>query len=400
MGAEEHAYMGGALRAALVRDEPVEGAELLALVLDFLTRFVAYPSLDAAIAHTLWIAHTHLMAAWESTPRIAFLSPEPGSGKTRALEVTETLVPNPMQAVNVSPAFMFRRVSQDGGAPTILFDEIDAIFGTKVRDSNEELRSFVNAGHRRGAIFGRCIMVPGKPPRLEELPAYCAMAIAGLGDLPDTILSRSIIIKMRRRSPTETVEPFRQRLHAEAGNALRDRLSVWMSSLQNVGSPWPTLPVSITDRNADIWEGLIAIADAAGGSWPERVRVTAVTLVTDSKGNSGSLGVRLLSDLRTVFGDAEAMHTETILHALCNLDEAPWGDVRGKAITSRVLANLLKRYDVTSKGVRIDAIVKKGYAREDLYDAWQRYLSPLPLLDLGSVTSVTTVTSTEGTADN
>ena len=33
----------------------------------------------------------------------------------------------------------------------------------------------------------------------EEIPAYCAVAIAGLGGLPDTILSRCVIIAMRRR---------------------------------------------------------------------------------------------------------------------------------------------------------------------------------------------------------
>ena len=53
-------------------------------------------------------------------PRIAFLSPEPGSGKTRALEVTELLVPRPVEAVNTTPAYLFRKVSDQAGLPTIL----------------------------------------------------------------------------------------------------------------------------------------------------------------------------------------------------------------------------------------------------------------------------------------
>ena len=77
----------------------------------FLGRFVVYPSAAAAAAHVLWVAHAHLMDAWDSTPRIAFLSPEPASGKTRALEVTELLVPNPVEAVNVSTAYLFRKVA-------------------------------------------------------------------------------------------------------------------------------------------------------------------------------------------------------------------------------------------------------------------------------------------------
>jgi hypothetical protein len=83
-------------------------AQILDGVHDFLGRFVIYPSREAHDAHVLWIAHAHVMDAWESTPRIAFLSPEAASGKTRALEVSELLVPNPVEAVNVSPAYLFR----------------------------------------------------------------------------------------------------------------------------------------------------------------------------------------------------------------------------------------------------------------------------------------------------
>ena len=109
------------------------GAAMLARIEAFLIRFVAYPSAHAVVAHVLWIVHTHAMAAWESTPRIAFLSPEPASGKTRALEVSELLVPRPIEAVNTSPAYLFRKVSDPDGLPTILFDEIDTVFGPKAK---------------------------------------------------------------------------------------------------------------------------------------------------------------------------------------------------------------------------------------------------------------------------
>ncbi len=75
-----------------------EGAELLNDIHGYLARFVSYPSEHAHVAHTLWIAHTHAMERWDSTPRIAFLSPEPGSGKSRCLEVSELLVPRPVEA--------------------------------------------------------------------------------------------------------------------------------------------------------------------------------------------------------------------------------------------------------------------------------------------------------------
>jgi hypothetical protein len=111
------------------------------------------------------------MDCWESTPRIAFLSPKPGSGKTRALEVTEPLVPRPVHAVNATPAYLFRKVSDEEGLPTILFDEVDTLFGPKAKD-NEDIRGMINAGHRKGAVAGRCVM-KGKNVQTEELPAYC-----------------------------------------------------------------------------------------------------------------------------------------------------------------------------------------------------------------------------------
>ena len=166
-------------------------------VRDFVCRFVCHPTGHAAIAHVLWVVHAHLMSAWESTPRLAFLSPEPGSGKTRALEVTQLLVPNPIATMNATSAYLFRRCgSQDDGTPTILIDEMDALFGPKAKES-EDIRAFINSGHRRGATFGRCV-VRGKIIETEEIESYAAVALAGLGWLPKVIMSRSVVIRMRR----------------------------------------------------------------------------------------------------------------------------------------------------------------------------------------------------------
>jgi hypothetical protein len=112
-------------------------AELLDDIKEFLARFVVYPSQYELTAHVLWIAHAWLMDCWESTPRIAFLSPEPSSGKSRALEVTEPLVPRPVHSVNTSPAYLFRKVSDSAGPPTILYDEIDTVFGPKAKDNED-----------------------------------------------------------------------------------------------------------------------------------------------------------------------------------------------------------------------------------------------------------------------
>jgi Protein of unknown function (DUF3631) len=364
-----------------------DGGRMLASVYGFLGRFVAYPSEHARVAHALWIVHTHLMDRWESTPRLALLSPEPASGKTRALEITELLVPNPVSAVNVSPAYLFRKVGNEEGV-TILFDEIDTVFGPKAKE-NEEIRGLLNAGHRRGAVAGRCV-VHGKQVVTEEIPAYAPVALAGLGWLPDTIMSRSVIIRMRRRSQGEKVEQFRRRIQERQGHQIRALIQQWA---QEAEIAWPELPPEIQDRDADVWEPLIAIADAVGSEWPTRARVAAVTLVAASKEVDPSLGIRLLADLRTIFSDREQMTTKEVLQALNNLDESPWGDLKGKPLDERSLARRLKQYGIKSKNLNLGGYDRpKGYHRDDLYDAWNRYLPSPP-------SSETTATSATGATE-
>jgi Protein of unknown function (DUF3631) len=365
-----------------------QGDLMLRAVYEFCGRFIAYPSKHAHVAHVLWIVHCHLMDSWDTTPRLAFLSAEKESGKTRALEITELVVPRPIQTMNVTPAYLFRKISSDDGLPTILFDEVDTIF-TKAGE-NEELRGLLNAGYRRGAIAGRCVM-RGKTVELEELPAYAPVALAGIGWLPDTVLSRSIIIRMRRRASGEQVESFRRRIHSIEGQRVRDRIEAWAAG-QPGEIEWPKLPPGIEDRNADMWEPLIAVADLAGGDWPERARAAAVTLVTALQDAEPSLGVRLLMDMRTVFeagGMPAHMRSPAILTELQGIEESPWRDLKGKPLEERGLARLLRQYGIKSKVVRIGEATQRGYAKVDLMDAWERYL---PSISPGSVTSETYVT--------
>jgi hypothetical protein len=322
-----------------------------------------------------------MMDAWDSTPRIAFLSPEPGSGKSRALEVTELLVPRPIEAVNVTPAYLFRKVGSEDGRPTILYDEIDTVFGPKAKD-NEEIRGLLNAGHRRHSVAGRCV-VKGKKVETEEIPAYCGVALAGLGDLPDTILTRSIIVRMRRRAPNEHVDPYRRRLEHQKGAALCSQLAAWGAEVERwIGDDIPELPAGIVDRHADVWESLFAIAKAAGGDWPERTSKAATAHVKAASATPASLGVRLLGDLRTIFQGHDHLSTDDIIDRLCGLDESPWADLRGKPINARGLSQRLRPYQVKPKPIRFgpSSQVARGYAAEDLHDAWARYLTCLPSL--------------------
>lgn len=358
--------------------EPGELAQLLDGIAAMIARYIAFPAPEACTAITLWAAHCHVVTAFESTPRLVLVSPEKQSGKTRTLEVLELVTPTPRHGVNLTAAALFRAVALE--QPTLLFDEADTVFGSKVNE-HEELRGLINAGHRKGAMAYRCV---GDPKNMEvrAFPAFCAVALAAIGDLPDTIIDRAVVIKMRRRAPGEQIEPFRQRIARTEGEALRDRLTAWAGGAgAELSEAWPVIPEGLADRAADVWEPLLAIADMAGDDWPIRAREAALKLNNDRMAADVSLGLRLLADLRDLFSTekTDRLSTDTILEKLNGMDESPWGNLRGKPLDARGLARRLKRYDATPKQIRIsEGKTLKGYTLEDLADGFARYLPPLP----------------------
>jgi hypothetical protein len=358
-----------------------KSAALLNDVRDFIRRFCVFPDEHALTAVTLWAAHAHMIAHFHTSPRLLMSSAEAGSGKTRVLEVLDLLVPEPMLSLNASPATIFRTLLKR--QITLLFDEVDVIWNTRATDENREnLRALLNSGYKRGATIPRCV---GPKHDIVNFPVFAAVALAGLGELPDTIMTRAVIIRMRRRAPAERVEPFRTRVHEGLGHALRIRLSAWAEEVGClVGNAWPTLPDGIVDRPAELWEPLLAVADAAGGEWPTASREACLSLCQSALDRRVSLGIRLLSDLRLVFGESIAMHTETILNRLCDGEtfglaaDAPWADLYGKRISVRKLASMLGDHGVRSLKVKVGGQSLQGYRREHLWDVWQRYLPCTP----------------------
>jgi hypothetical protein len=343
---------------------------VLAEALGFVQRFVSFPNSHAAVATALWAAHTHLLDHFDSTPRLSFLSPEPGSGKTRALEVLGSLVPNPMHAVNATPAALFRSVSDLEQQPTILYDEIDTVFGPKTKENNEEVRAFLNAGHRRSGEAFRCVGM-GTNQTVKKFPTFAAVALAGLNDLPDTIGTRSVIIRMRRRKRSEKVESWRARHNEVEGHQIRDRLAAAMTAAELPDEP--PMPEGVEDRPADVWEPLLAVAHAAGGEWPELAEAACRTFVLTAPDTTHTTSLQLLEDLRTVFGEQTSMSTADIIKELCNLEESPWKSLGVAGIDAVRLSKELKKYGVKPLQIRGERNLR-GYYRNHLADPWERYL--------------------------
>lgn len=348
------------------------GAVLLDSLRTLVLRHVALPDDHTADAVVLWIAATHAVPAWEHAPRLAIVSPLKRCGKSRLLDILAETVHDPLMTVNISSAAVFRSISDD--PPSLLVDEADTIFGSKkVAEANEEFRGLLNAGHQRNRPTIRC-----EPPTMapKKFPTFAMAALAGIGDLPDTIMDRSVIVRMRRRAPNEVVQPFRSRRDTPALHKVRDGLASWLrANLGILECAEPDMPIE--DRAADTWEPLVAVADLARGDWPERARQAAKTMTGEAAEDdaSNTLAQRLLVDLRTIFGDRDAMYGKDILAALRAIEDAPWSDYFGRELNANDLSQLLRPYGVRPVGVKIHGTTLKGYRRDHLWDVWSRYLS-------------------------
>jgi hypothetical protein len=355
----------------------VDGAKLLADLRAAFTRYVVLPSPQAADAVTLWTAATHAQPAWEHAPRLAVVSPLKRCGKSRLLDVVAETCHAPLITINATIAAVVRSIGQD--PPTLLVDEADTLWGTrKQADANEDLRGLLNAGHQRNRPMLRWDVTSRTT---EQLDTFAMALLAAIGELPDTIMDRAVVVRMRRRAPGEQVQPYRTRRDAPPLHDLRESLSGWARQhLHELQHAQPVMPLE--DRAADTWEPLIAIADLAGGDWPARARDAAqlMTVAEAQQEEDTAAGVRLLGDLREVFGNEDVLYTTTILDRLHTLEDAPWADWYGRPLSTRDLAKLLRPYQVRSKSVRAHGTGAslKGYARADLHDAWQRYVAPTP----------------------
>jgi hypothetical protein len=354
--------------------EPVDGAGLLDTIIEQLKQYVMMPD-EAAIAVALWVVHAYCFEAFTTSPRLVITSPEKRCGKTTLLRVVQALTPRPLPAANITAAAMFRTI--ENYRPTLLIDEAD----TFVRD-NEELRGIINSGHESE---GRVIRLVGDDNEPRAFSTFSPTVIAAIGSLASTIEDRAIMIAMRRRLATEQITRLRID-RAEHLHALARKIARWVADQGCVLSGAdPVMPVELNDRACDNWRLLFAIADLAGGEWPEKARSAALMLAAQSAAQDNqSRGVILLADIRRIFDDRQAegrpdadrISSTELATALELLSDRPWGTwSRGKPITTVAIARILKDFSIAPNTIKVaGGRQPNGYKRSQFDDAFGRYL--------------------------
>jgi putative DNA primase/helicase len=351
--------------APLLWPNAVNGPSLMARLVAQLAKHIVMTADDFS-ALALWVFFTHTVDVARVAPILAIRSPIKRCGKTSAMTLLNGLVAKPYPLSNTTTAVLYRLV--DEAHPTLLLDEADTYLG----DSAKAMVGILNSGHTRtNAHVAR--MEQGKVRRFST---FCPKAIAGIGNMPSTILDRSIVIRLRRKLPNEPISKYVPAANDEIV-ALRAQIARWAQDhRENIAHAQPTSASLDNDRHEDNWEPLFAIAECLGDGWVEKAHqaARALSITHDEIKCSGE---ELLRDIKKVF-EAEGtskLATIKLIERLCSDSEGPWSSFANmKPITPRDVSNLLADFDIVSKNLRFSDTVVKGYELAQFEDAFARYV--------------------------
>jgi putative DNA primase/helicase len=361
--------------------EAVDGSALLHALSSTIREYVILSDVQAD-AVALWSVLTHAHNATDVSPKLVLRSAQKRSGKTRLAQAMERLVARPLLVSGIRPAALLRIIETH--APTLLLDEMDAAM-KQDREMAETLRGIINSGFdRAGARFIMNVPTPGGGYEPRQFSTWAPQLLSGIGDLPDTVRDRSIEIEMVRKRRDETVKRLRRR-DGEELNVLGQKSARWASdNLESLRSATPEMPPSLSDRAADAWEPLFAIADVAGGDWPRRARNAAIALSGEHVKGDDNVVTMLFADIAAIFGGHDHVTSERLVAALAEIEGRPWAEFgrAGKSITKHQLARLLRPYNITPGTIRIGPGPKdtaKGYKLAQFADVLARYLDNPPI---------------------
>ncbi len=347
----------------------------------FIRRFLVLPNESDYSIVSLWIAHTYFTHKIKTTPRLAIISPEYGCGKSRVLEVLESLTFKGEKLDHHTRSYLMRTVDlireEFTRPPTLLIDEIDSVFRAK-SEEGEATRAFANTGYRATGFYGITEGDSKKTP--TKFRTFAPMALAGKGEvLPESVMTRAVIIRLQRRMGNEFIEDFLTDLVAFEAEELREELLGWSDNCaQDIATLNPELPVR--DRDREVWLPLFMVAHLADSEWIKRAELALANIEEAKSDNTLPRERQLLSDIWKIFQaqEKDKIRSSVIILELIEMPDSEWETYNfGKPINERALAKKLRTYGIKPSQIRFEnGVGAKGYHRSEIESAVRRYLDP------------------------
>lgn len=318
----------------------------------------------------LWAFSTHCVddeeLVFASHPRLFIGSDVPASGKTRVLELIESISRKGKRVTDPSAPGLLTAINEDKAS--LFVDEIDLLFGKG--NTQRPIRSILNSGYRPGST----VMRFGK-----EMKTYSAVAMAGLQQSfttnPDfkATYSRSICIEMNGMPDGIKVDDWRERLHLPIAQQLSRSIGYWArKNLSEMSFCFPDMPEGVKGRNADLFEPMIIVGEFIGPEWHKKaIEATKTVVLSGSPSDSRPLSPmqQLLGDLSKVFSDdSPVLPTATILERLGAMPGSKWGKYPSPRAAAMELSATLRPLDISVARVSHEGRQVQGYRLMDLED--------------------------------
>ena len=333
---------------------------------DYVLKHTVLPE-GAAVAVVLWCLSTYLINRFRIYPRLVVMSPEKRCGKSTLLDLIEAFSNKALLTSNVSTAVIYRTI--DTAQPTLILDEAD----TFVVNSASDMTGIINSGHAKNrAYVMRCDGDSHTPTRYST---WTPMVLASIGVLQSTIMDRSIIVQLRRKTSSEAVCRLPADLVSLALTQRRELLK-WSEDHAQIILSNPVEPPQIgNDRAVDNWLPLFTIAKQVSDSWFEKCQSAYSLLEKTLK--EPELQTLLLQDIQTILSgyNGDTISSADLTKKLIEDKDKPWCELsNGRRISPHKLAAMLQPYDIRSDSYRIGSNVLRGYKKEQFTDAFDRYL--------------------------
>lgn len=305
-------------------EEYPQGAAVLDGTVRWLKRFVHLPSESHYTLTALWIAGSHMTdetgtVVHKAYGRLGFVSDEPGSGKTTAMERALALTARGEVIVQPSLAGIMDALEE---RQIIGLDEADKYFGKAGRMTH--VVAILNAGYKQGASMRH---------RSRKVSTFSLVMYSGLlealGVNPDLapLRTRSFLVEMHPAPRGTDLLEYDEECHEATEYMIKQAIASWGRSVAHIVSDVTVdTPESVVLRRAQLWRPLLRVAALAGAQWPEKAWEACREL---ESGISVTEPVRtpeqrIMADIRTVCAGFSRVPTTVLLEKLYALPEAPW----------------------------------------------------------------------------
>lgn len=355
------------------------GQKLIERLEAWFKSYVVFPESieDAALVIALYAVNSWIYQVWDSTPYLCISAATKGAAKTVQAELLTFVCKNGKMVPDPTQASALRELDARQGWATLTFDEAE-----KFNRENHPMRPFANTGYRKGQTLSRT--APGGVG-IVEFKVYCPKVFALIGDVYSTLRDRCIVVTLQRATPGQLsgVKRYRWSDAGREASAIVPDIERFVASL-----PPDRLQLveatHVSGRDEELWTPLFSTAHALGLDRATMERLTRVSAdltaaksvaarrYTDvaqmeEQAQSVSYGEKALKDLRRVVREGEtAIWSAVAVQRMRDLADGPWRMYKGDGLNPDRLADLLSPFGVTSKSVKREKKVQRGYQLRDL----------------------------------